>query len=54
MHKPDEALAREMAAFCKQRGEERALHPRRSAIAQAVFGVVVAALLVPRGPCWHH
>ena len=57
MHNPNEPLAREMTAFCKQRSETRGRRPRHSAVARSVLGVVVAALLVPRiptKPCWGH
>jgi hypothetical protein len=37
--------AREMADFCKQRVKERGSRRKRSAIAQAVYSVVVAAFL---------
>ena len=54
MSKSNDTLAREMAAFCKQRSKRSASRPvERPQIGRAVLGAVITALVaVPRKPCW--
>jgi len=54
MSKSNNTLAREMAAFCKQRSQRSASRPiERHQTGRAVLGVVITALVaVPRKPCW--